>query len=308
LQVPQRLGGRFPTPDRSILFAPSETTLSFLILGQRVRVECQDLALRAVLVANFGTMASAYEDSRPDLDYLIQSEAARGFSLTRRGQPAIDAVDQSDFLYLLEKDITIELQKQRPDLFFLHSAALDWHGKAYLLVAESGGGKSTTAWALLHHGFQYLTDELSPVDLHSMRVFPYPHALCLKRLPPQLYPLPGDVVHLGRTMHVPARSFPSAAIFTPRPLGAVFLLKYCPNLDAPNLRAIGPAEAGAHLYVSALNALAHPNHGLDAVARIAEQVPCFAVSSAELHATCGLIRSAVGQGSSAASSGTESDN
>lgn len=75
----------------------------------------------------------------------------------------------------------------------------------------------------------------------------------------------------------------------------MFLLKYCPDLHAPDLRAIGPAEASARLYVNALNALAHPNHGLDAVARIAEQVPCFAVSSAELHATCGLIRSAVEQ-------------
>ena len=247
------------------------------------------------MVANFGTMASPSEDFLPGLDYVIQSESSRRFLVARRGQPAFDKVDLSDLLYVLEKDITIELQKKRPDLLFLHSAALDWHGKAYLLAAESGCGKSTTAWALLHHGFQYLTDELSPIDLHSMRVFPYPHALCLKRPPPQPYPLPADVVHLGRTMHVPTRSFPSAAASTPRPLGAVFLLKYCPDLDAPSLRAIGPAEAGVRLYLNALNALAHPNHGLDAVARIAEQVPCFAVLSAELHATCGLIRSGIQQ-------------
>jgi hypothetical protein len=75
----------------------------------------------------------------------------------------------------------------------------------------------------------------------------------------------------------------------------VFLLKYCPDLDAPNLRPIGHAEASAGLYVNALNALAHSNHGLDAVARLAEHVPCFAVSSAQLSATCALIRSAVEQ-------------
>ena len=243
---------------------------------------------------NFGAMASACEDSPADLDYSIQ-RAPQGFSLTRRGQPAIDRLDPCDLLYVLEKDITIELQKRRPDLFFLHSAALDWRGKAYLLAAETGGGKSTTTWALLHHDFQYLTDELSPVDLPSMRVFPYPHALCLKRLPPAPYSLPADAVQLGRTIHVPTRSFPSRAISVPLPLGAVFLLKYCPELDAPNLRTIGPAEASARLYVNALNALAHPNHGLEAVAHVAEHVPCFAVSSAQLPATCALIRSAVEQ-------------
>jgi hypothetical protein len=75
----------------------------------------------------------------------------------------------------------------------------------------------------------------------------------------------------------------------------VFLLKYSPGPDAPNLHAIGPAEASARLYVNALNALAHPNHGLDAVARIAEHVPCFALSSAELGATCALVHSAIEQ-------------
>ena len=47
----------------------------------------------------------------------------------------------------------------------------------------------------------------------------------------------------------------------------MFLLKHCPDHDAPSLRAIGPTEASARLYVNSLNALAHPNHGLDAVAR-----------------------------------------
>jgi hypothetical protein len=58
------------------------------------------------------------------------------------------------------------------------------------------------------------------------------------------------------------------------------------------VRAIGPAEAGARIYANALNALAHDDHGLDAVARIAETVPCFSVLSAGLPATCRLIRAA----------------
>jgi hypothetical protein len=61
------------------------------------------------------------------------------------------------------------------------------------------------------------------------------------------------------------------------------------------VRAIGPAEAGARLYANALNALAHADHGLDAVARIAEHVPCFSVSSAGLPSTCRLIRAAFEQ-------------
>ena len=196
-------------------------------------------------------------------------------------------------MFLLEKDLTVELQKRRPDLYFLHSAALERKGKACLLAADSGSGKSTTTWGLLHHGFAYLSDELSPVDLDSMRVFPYPHALCLKQVPPPDYPLPAETIDLGRTLHVPVRSLPSETITEPLPLGAVFLVKYCPRLAAPELRAISAAEAGARLYLTALNALSHPNRGLDAAVGIAEHVPCFAIHSAALPATCALIRSAL---------------
>ena len=51
-----------------------------------------------------------------------------------------------------------------------------------LLAGASGNGKSTTAWALLHRGFQYLSDELAPLDLSAMTVHAFPHALCLKHV------------------------------------------------------------------------------------------------------------------------------
>jgi hypothetical protein len=272
---------------------PSDQSLSFLIVGQRVRIKCPAPLLRQVLLANFGAMVVADQGFPPDLEYSVNSrDTAPLFSLIPAGRAALAASDLGDLLYLLEKDITVELQKRRADLLFLHSAAIDWNGNACLLAADSGRGKSTTTWALLHHGFRYLSDELSPIDLESMEVFPYPHALCLKQAPPA-YPLPGDTLHLGRTMHVPARALPSATVGEPRRLGAVLLVNYCKDLRAPTLSAIGSAEASARLYAAALNPLAHPQRGLDAVVRIAQRVPCFAVSSAELPATCALVHNAL---------------
>ena len=42
--------------------------------------------------------------------------------------------------------------------------------KAFLIATASGTRKSTTARALLHHGFDYLSDEFAPVDLDSLRL------------------------------------------------------------------------------------------------------------------------------------------
>jgi hypothetical protein len=113
---------------------------------------------------------------------------------------------------MLKKELTIDLQKIRRELYFLHAASLSLAGQGLLIVAASGRGKSTTAWALLHHGFDYLSDELAPVDLGSLRVQPYPHALCLKKAPPLPYSLP------ERTLRT---SFDSARAVTQLPNSAV---------------------------------------------------------------------------------------
>src|SRR5438093_7203375 len=119
----------------------SVQALRFLVLGQHVRVQCGDAQLRHGLIAHFGAMAAAHGNTAPDLDYSIRSGTSpQAFSLVREGQIAYEGSDQGELLFLLEKDITVELQKRRPDLFFLHSAAVDWQGTACLLAAESGSG------------------------------------------------------------------------------------------------------------------------------------------------------------------------
>ena len=160
----------------------------------RVQVECPDPELRQLLVVNSGAMASPDEDSLPDVKVSVQSsETSSSLSFVQHGRTARGTVDSGDLLFVLEKAITIKLQRRRADLYFLHAAAIALHDKVCLLAA-------------------------------------------------------------------------------------------------PDVRAIGPAEASARLYVGALNTLAHTDHGLDAVARIGEHVPCFTLSSAGLPATCSLLR------------------
>lgn len=267
-------------------------SISLLVLGQRVQVEYDDALLYQLLIANFGAMARPGRIVPADLQYVI-GESDGQLIIERAGHLPVRCKGPDNLLTVLEKCITVDLQKKRPDLLFLHSAAIEWQGKAYLFAADSGSGKSTTTWAMLHHGFGYLSDELSPIDLQSMRIIPYPHALCLKQQPPMPYPLPDETVHLGGRMHVPAESLPGKTVTEPLPLGGVFLLKYFPELIVPALRPIGHAEAGARLYLTALNALAHGNRGLDGIVKIVEHVPCYSVSAADLAQTCSLIRAAV---------------
>jgi hypothetical protein len=223
------------------------------------------------------------------LRYDVTDDSPSGF-VVRDPDGAVSRVaDVGDLVFELEKAILIAVQKQRPDLLFLHAAALERDGSAIVLVGESGHGKSTTAWGLLHHGFSYLSDELAPVDLRTLEVLPYPHALCLKQRPPPAYSLPDGTVDLGATLHVPVRSLPAAAATPPCILKAVFIVRHDAHAREPSLQRISTAEAAAKLYVSTLNALAHEARGLDAVLRVAGSASCFTLQAADLGQTCELV-------------------
>lgn len=268
--------------------------MDLLILGQHVRILC-DSGLLELLADVFGPMAVNGQERSPDFCYEVTRSADQVFTISRAGMASSPARDLEGLVHRLDKDITVELQRRRGDLLFLHAAVVEWRGRVALLAANSGGGKSTTTWALSNGGFGYLSDELCPIDLEAMSVHPYPHALCLKQHPPAPYPLPGGVRGLGKTMHVPARLMPGPVLTTPRSLGAVFLLARDPATTRPAVERISAAEAAARLYVVTLNALAHPQRGMPAVLHIAGQLPCYRLEIGTLPATCDLIRSTLEQ-------------
>jgi hypothetical protein len=266
----------------------SSQDLHYRILDVNVAVNCPAEELQTIVEGHWGHLASG--EPRAELTYCVsRTEPTSPISIARSGQETKWTSDEGQFLYELEGDVTVELQLIRRDLFFLHAAVAEVGGKAYLFVAESGGGKSTTLWGLLHHGWRYMSDELAPLALSSLRVHAYQRALCLKSPPPQPYPLPPETISTPRTLHVPVQYLPAVSQQDSCPLMAVYFVKYCPDADRPSIRALSAAESSARLYANALNPLAHPNAGLDGAVQIAKSIPGFALESADLAATCDLV-------------------
>ena len=262
------------------------------VLDRIVRISCQAPAAFDLLTKTYGAMRWR-NGTGADLEYLVEGNYERGFRITRAGCEPLLANEDGELLYLFEKDLTIELQRLRRDLYFVHAAAVEFAGKASLLVGASGEGKSTTTWGLLHHGFRYLSDELAAVSLHALRVYSYAHALCLKEEPPRAYPLPRQILRTSRTLHVPAHNLPSPAISEPLPIRAVFFLERCPTDPSTALEAISSGEAAARLFVQALNPLAHSEDGLSGAIAIARRVSCFRLRLGDLRLTCDLLNKTI---------------
>jgi hypothetical protein len=260
------------------------------VLDCDIRVECMDRRAESLLNSNYGCFKHPIEDAQ--IGYRITRPSANeGFLIARKGAFPELARNDGDFLYMFEKDLTIELQKLRPDLYFLHAAVLELDGHTLALVAPSGYGKSTTTWGLLHHGFKYLSDELAPLHLTTIRVHPFPHALCLKSVPPDDYPLPKETIYTNCTAHVPTASLPGEATMETMPLEAVFFVRFSSNISEPVLKRTGRAEAATRLFTNALNPLAHSGEGLDGAIEIASKTHCFELLSSNLTSTCKLIKS-----------------
>jgi hypothetical protein len=202
----------------------------------------------------------------------------------------IEVDTDTDFLYFLEKSITIQSQKLRTDLFFLHSAALKFREKTILIMGQSGAGKSTTTFALTHHGFEYLSDELSPIDLNTMMVSPYTHALCLKQTPPEPYRLPENTLKTTRTMHVPVESLKGGIQLADCPVTHVFFVKYDPQQEDVLLSPVNKATASIQLYTNGLNHLCHADAGLPAATRIASHCDCYALTFSNVTQACEDIK------------------
>lgn len=267
----------------------SSTALSLRIFDNDVCIDT-DRQTVDLLLENFGFMRTN-DQVQARLNYIVEpSSPAGSYTVSREGAESLIARNNAELLFILEKDITIELQKIRGDLYFLHGAALELGGNACMIVAPSGSGKSTTAWALLHNGFRYLSDELAPVNLETMEVTPYPHAVCLKSDPPEPYVLPDATLRTISTLHVPVDALPVAPISHSVPLAAVFFLQYTPEAAASVADTITAAEAGARIYSNTLNLLAHPHGGIDAAIAIARHSRCFNIKSSNLTQTCALIK------------------
>jgi hypothetical protein len=194
--------------------------------------------------------------------------------------------DPGSLLFHLDKHLIMGVQHRRPDLFYLHAAEVAFGGRAAIVAAPAGTGKSTLTFALLQQGGVYLSDELAPIDIKLAAVHPYPRAICFKSPLSQPYALPVGTLKCSTRHYLPTALLSSVQT-APIQVGAIFFLERTP--DGPVCEPMSAAAAGAHILTNLLNSLAHPGWGLNAAATFSERVPSYRLNSSDLRRACGSV-------------------
>ncbi|WP_018993327.1 HprK-related kinase A [Thioalkalivibrio sp. ALgr1] len=182
------------------------------------------------------------------------------------------------------------IANQVPHRLVLHAAALERDGKALVLPAPPGSGKSTLCAALAHHGWRLLTDESVLVDLASSEVSGPARPVSLKNdsirvirdacpsavlSTPIADTLKGAVAHMRPPTDAVRRSHETA-----RPGWIVF-----PHYQPGASTQLKPRTAGSgfmQLIANAFNYAALGARGFHSAGRLVEQSACFDFSYSRL--------------------------
>ena len=224
--------------------------------------------------------------------------AAHPFRVSRGGDPDSDThvqlFDARRMVYdgysptacstlLMTKINTVAMKAETAVRSVLHAGAVRRADAVVALPAAMESGKTTLVAGLLDAGFDYLTDELAPVD-EDLRVLPYPKPLSVDRgswpVLPRWAPDRPDAADEQWLVHPRAVSgrAPAAA----GSLQLVVLPRYSPTAPVTAARPLAGSEALLALLACAFDFEQHPGRDLERLADVVRRVPVYELAVREL--------------------------
>lgn len=165
----------------------------------------------------------------------------------------------------------------------IHAAVVERAGRALVLPAPPGSGKSTLCAGLVARGWRLLSDELALIDIATRHVVPIPRPISLKneaievvaRFWPeaQMSDVVDDTVK-GSVAHVrpPGDSVQSSPLSAPA--GWIVMPRFVAH-HAPTLESLGKSAAFMQLVESSFNYSMHGRTGFEVLADVVATSHCF---------------------------------
>ena len=172
----------------------------------------------------------------------------------------------------------------------IHSATLERNGRALLMPAPPGSGKSTLCAALVARGWRLLSDEFALVDRATGLLVPVPRPVALKQRSidlirawdPDAFFGPSLVNNEGQTVayvRPPAASVEESGRRCAA--GLIVIPQYADGVEA-TVSPLTRARTVLHLADNSFNYNLHGRQGFERLADIADAAPCVTLRYSDL--------------------------
>ncbi len=261
--------------------------------GCRVRV---DSAVKYA-ISDLSEVYRCFLDGLPgglEPTFLIRRHAGK-LRLTRTGgDPPREGsvIERGCVMPFLERAINQYLVESLADQLLLHGAGVGWRGRAIVLPARAGSGKTTLAAGLVRGGCGYLGDELVILQARTSSIVPFPKAMSLKEgsfaLFESLGPDPTGPKY-DRVWYLdPERLRPGSVVKRPTPIGWVVLPRYEAGATT-RIEALTVGETVLGLFENTVNTPRHKEKGLDRLIGIAKSTPGYRLVFGALDEACEAV-------------------
>lgn len=189
-----------------------------------------------------------------------------------------------DLAYMLSDRIVFNVADKTEQAHCLHAAAVAYRGKAVLIPAKSGSGKSSFTCWMVQAGFSYCTDELILLnkDLSKDKFLQYVYR------PIQIKPhgidaitplLNGDIKYGGNMVSAITVDLLGGSLCQQQELDAGLFIFPRYDKDASfEFNELSPAEAGMKMMSNHVNARNLEGHGFREMMSLVKQVPAYELS------------------------------
>lgn len=197
----------------------------------------------------------------------------------------------------VEWAISWQLFGAMPSLLQIHAATLSQHGVGAMFAGHAGSGKSTLTIGMLANGWQYLCDEFALICPRTLRLQPYPRAICAKEPSFSLLSEFGVRLHenrrytkgsKGQVGFVKSSEVRSDSVAAACEIGYVFFPRYVPGAE-PAALPISRAEAALKLHEYCFNLNRCDAPPADVLSRIVRQASCYRLIVGDLARTCRFL-------------------
>ena len=261
----------------------------YRIAGVTIRVKSNSEQAMQRIRGVFPRYLSASPCSRP-ITYLVESSEDKSplqnasYALRGgRGKLYCETVGVVHLIPCLERLVLFRVLEKSKHLFQIHAGAVEREGKALLLPALAGSGKTLLTLGLVNKGFKFLSDDVALVDPDSAFLRPLPMSPVVKgyafsflsaldlSVGADIYrnPLNGESLY-----YFDLTDISPDPVGVPSPVRFVFFPCHDSAVGSL-LRPVSRAEAAARMIQNSLNFEPSANRFIDLATRLVGKAECF---------------------------------